>query len=1068
MKLVTKLAAGVATTAVLTALGSAAFAQDITSAVRGVVTAPDGSPVSGTSVTITNTNTGAQRTASTTSTGLFSFRNLPVGGPYTVEVEGGQFADEQLDGVFTSLGDTTSLRFDLESQAETIVITASAIDAAPVAIGPSATFGLDQLQTLPAINRDIKDIIRTDPRVFVDESFVDAVQCAGANPRFNSLTVDGVRLNDSFGLNSNGFPTQRIPFSFDAIQQVAVELSPFDVEYGGFTACNINAVTKSGTNEFHGGAFFDITNDTLTGGSLEGEDVRVGDFSETRFGATLGGPIIKDKLFFFASYEKLNGADTFDRGPEGSGAVVEVLGFTQADFDEILDIAREVYQYDPGFLPESLDNSDEKILAKLDWNINDQHRASFTYNYNDGFNNTESDGDPDEFEYSNHLYERGAKLTSYVGSIYSDWTDAFSTEVRVGYLELDNRQISLGGTDFGEFQIGVDDGVNSATIYIGGDDSRQSNKLKYDVFTTVFKADYQWNDHLFTVGYEREALEVFNLFVQHTETQIEFDTIDDFRNGIFTDLDYANSPTLNPADAAAEWGYAIHTVYGQDEFFMPDMNLTLTAGLRYDWYTTDDAPGENPDFTAAYGFSNSQNLDGKGLLQPRFGFSWEPSDVWTVRGGAGLYSGGNPNVWLSNNFSSNNILQRTLNEGDLEDLGLFDEGVTSVFDLVYENAEEGRPNGPGFGEPAALRQALVDGVGGNFEINFLDPDFDLPADWKFSLGTTFLADVPINNFLGGEYTLNADLLYSMGRDTAAVQRGDLEPAAPIVGGLVPRFTSPNPVNSFVLTNANEDNEAFNASFSISKDYDNGLNWMFGYAYSDAKDEQPMTSSVAFSNYQNRAFINPQGDGLSESNYNIDHRLVLTATYEKDFIPEHFTKIAFVTTANSGRPYSFTFARNRGFFGFNPFVDAANSLLYVPTGESDPLVDFAADFDTDGFFAYLEENDISQYAGGFAPRNAFNSHWWTKVDLKIEQEFPAPVFGGKLAGFIIIDNLTNLINDHWGILEQADFPRVNGIVDVDFSDDNSQFVFERFRPLDPEPRVGDASLWSVRFGMKYDF
>ncbi|MCG8441765.1 MAG: TonB-dependent receptor, partial [Caulobacterales bacterium] len=223
-----------------------------------------------------------------------------------------------------------------------------------------------------------------------------------------------------------------------------------DVQYGGFTGCAINAVAKSGTNEFHGGAFFDYTSDALRGGSLEGRELEAAEFDEIRYGVNVGGPIIQDKLFFFAAYEKLEGANTFDRGPEGSGAVEEIPGFTQAEFDEILRIAREVYNYDPGFLPQSFDNEDEKFLAKIDWNITSNHRGSFTYIYNDGFNITESDGDSNEFEFSNHLYERGAELNSYVGSLYSDWTDNFSTELRIGYSELDNRQNSVGGDQFAE------------------------------------------------------------------------------------------------------------------------------------------------------------------------------------------------------------------------------------------------------------------------------------------------------------------------------------------------------------------------------------------------------------------------------------------------------------------------------------------------------------------------------------------------------------------------------------------------------------------------------------------
>ena len=311
-------------------------------------------------------------------------------------------------------------------------------------------------------------------------------------------------MNDGFGLNSNGYPTERQPFPFDAIEQVAVELAPFDVEYGGFTACNINAVTKSGTNEFHGSAFVDYTSNDFQGDSLEGSDVLAPDFDEIRYGIQVAGPIVQDKLFFSVAYEKLEGANTFDRGPIGSGAINEV-NITQAELDEIARIARDLYGYDVGEIPTSFDNEDEKLLIKLDWNINNQHRAAFTYNYNDGFNFTESDGDLDEFEFSNHLYERGAELNQYVGFLYSDWTDNFSTEVRLGYVDLANRQLTVGGTDFGEITIETDD----VDVYLGGDDSRQSNKLDYSILNMAFKGFYQLDNHSLTFGYEREELDVF-------------------------------------------------------------------------------------------------------------------------------------------------------------------------------------------------------------------------------------------------------------------------------------------------------------------------------------------------------------------------------------------------------------------------------------------------------------------------------------------------------------------------------------------------------------------------------
>ncbi|MCG8441766.1 MAG: TonB-dependent receptor [Caulobacterales bacterium] len=595
-------------------------------------------------------------------------------------------------------------------------------------------------------------------------------------------------------------------------------------------------------------------------------------------------------------------------------------------------------------------------------------------------------------------------------------------------------------------------------IYLGGDDSRQANDLNYDVLDFVAKAFYQLGNHSLSAGFERQEVDIFNLFVQHVQGQIEFNSIADFENGIFDDYDYANAPSLNPDDAAANWGYAVNAIYGQDEWTVGD--FTFTAGLRYDYYTSDDTPPENPDFVADYGFSNALNIDGLGLLQPRLGVQWEATDALTVRAGVGRFSGGNPNVWLSNNYSANNVTQFTVNERDLPD------GLRSLADLTFILAEEGTPGGAGWGVPQELVELVEAGEGGNFEINALDPDFEIPSEWKISLGATFLADVPIGGFLGGEYMLTGDVILTRGQNSAGIERLDLVEVEPVVGGLLPQFESPT-TDAFLLTNV-EGTESLNITVGASKSYDSGVDWTFGYSYTDAQDEQPMTSAVAFSNYNSRAFVNPNGDGLSTSNYNIKHRATLGVTYETNFVADFATRFGLTGIVNQGRPFSYTFTESNALFDFKPFLSDNVVQLYVPTGPDDPNVIFGPDFDQDAFFAFVNEVGLDEYAGGFAERNAFESDWWVKFDLKLEQEFPGVRPGHRSAAFVIIDNVGNLINDEWGVLNEASFPRLTGVVDAGLSEDKSQFVFNEFIDTPSQSVVGDSSLWSIRLGVRYQF
>lgn len=996
-----QLALAAMTVAMMLALPVASNAQETSSAVRGEITDVNGQPMAGASVVVVNEASGLTRVAETNVNGEFSIRNLPIGYDYSVSVSKQGYGTQRINGLSVNLGASADVEFVLPvatSTMDEITVLGTATVAGEVAVGPSATFGLEALQNAPAINRNITDVIRADSRIYVDESRgdINAVQCAGKNSRFNSLTVDGVRLNDSFGLNSNGYPTERMPFSYDAISQVAVELAPFDVEYGGFSACVINAVTKSGGNEFSGSAFYDFTGDSLRADSLEGDAINSGSYDENQYGITFGGPIIKDRLYFFAAYEKLDGANLFDRGAIGSGAVNEV-DITQAEVDEILNIAQTLYQYDPGSVPSSLDHEDEKLLIKLDWNISDSQRLAFTYNYNDGNNFTESDGDLDEFEFSNHLYERGAELNSYAGTLYSDWSDNFSTEVRVSYLELDNRQLSVGGTDFGEIRVELDD----VDVYLGGDDSRQSNKLNYDVTTVALKGKYYLDGHNITFGVEREMLEVFNLFVQHTETEIRFDGIQNFRDGFADAIYYNNSPTNDSTNAAAVWGYDLNTVYAQDEIDVND-RLTVVAGLRYDWYTTDDAPGENAEFVADYGFSNSTNLDGEGLLQPRFGFTFDISDRTDIRGGVGLYSGGNPNVWLSNNFSANNVLQfgqRGRSFG-------YTDGSRSLFDpdVVYLGLESGVPAGPGYGVPSELFNAVAGGTGDNFEINYLDPNFKLPSEWKIALGATHV--------FPGDYVVSADMLFTKTRNAAMVRHGDLEQVGTNPDGY-PIYDSVRAA-SFVLTNSQQTVNSRAFSIGLSKSIGDNFDYTLGYSYSDAKDVQPMTSSVAFSNYQSRAFFDPEEDIASTSNYNIEDRFTATATWRKELFGNMLARVSLYASANSGRPYSNTFNGTINPYGFTPFLDFRDNVL--------------------------EPGDA---------RNEFDGSWWRKVDMRASLDFPGFREGHRASAYLVVDNLTNLLNDDWGVLYQHNFPRT---------------VVEGT----PESRVGDASRYEIQFGVQYEF
>lgn len=338
MKMWKNLAGGVALGAIAAGFVQPALAQTTTSSVGGSIDLADGAPAAGAQVVLTDTRTGLSRTSTTNASGAFGFQGLNVGGPYTIDVTMAGQQPIKLTDLSIALGAPTSvnLEFSGSAGADVVVITGTSASVAQVATGPAASFTLETLEHATAINNDVKDILKLDPRIYLDESFGgpvgnDGIQCGGAHPRFTSLTLDGVTMSDGFGVSANNYPSERMPFPFEAINQISAELAPFSVLYGGFTGCNINAVTKSGSNSFHGSVYFDYTNNGLRSHRTQSpltriqthqKTDRVPDFDEKRYSATLSGPIIKDRLFFFGAYEKAEFSNFFTRGQVGSGAPI--------------------------------------------------------------------------------------------------------------------------------------------------------------------------------------------------------------------------------------------------------------------------------------------------------------------------------------------------------------------------------------------------------------------------------------------------------------------------------------------------------------------------------------------------------------------------------------------------------------------------------------------------------------------------------------------------------------------------------------------------------------------------
>ena len=1064
--------------------GPVAVAQETTSSLAGFVVGADGLPIAGVSVAIVHLPTGTSETTTTNASGAFTATGLRVGGPYRVTAQAEGMQEAAIEDLFTQLAERTSVTLVAQPIAQLAGVEVTGSSERDVSIGAASRYGTREVTELPSISRDIKDVVRVDPKAWVDPTNSDALEIAGVNNRYNTVTVDGVRQSDDFGLNNNGYPTQRSPLSVDAIEAVSVLSAPFSVEYSFFRGSTINMVTKSGSNGFTGSAFYYKGDDSLIGDRTKDTDVELV-FDEEVFGGTLGGPIIKDTLFFFLSYEKLERTAPQDIGATGSGFPVEVPNVSQADYDRIREIGLDIYDFDIGQTLASAPEEDEKILAKLDWNINESHRASLSWQRTEGneliVNTTNNNPSLARLGAPSNWYDRAILMETASLQLFSDWNAVFSTELKLARKEVDTAQVSLFGTDFGEMLIATTDG---GTVFIGSDEFRHANELANDIDSIKLKGNYFLGDHTIMVGYEREMLDIFNVFVPRSEGQWVFSSIDDFEDRLATSLSYGNAFTNDAADGAATFGYDVDSFYVQDEWqATPD--IKVQAGVRMDMFSGSDKPLLNENFAGRYGFNNQSTLDGRDLFMPRIGFNWQWTPETTVYGGFGLFGGGTPNVWISNSFSNDGV---TVVRTDVNpDLDINPELADSLVGV------------DGFNIP----QAVLDfnaAQRGDGPVNSIDPDFDVPSQYRWNLGIT--------HALPWDIELSADVIYSrvndevLWQDIRLQQVGTAPDGRPIYGPRPDGRTSSS-IQDLMLTNTSE-GESTIFTVEASKTWRTGagrFDAYLGYAHQDVKDVNPGTSSTASSNWDNVAVSDPNDPGLETSNYEIAHRFTGTFAWSKAFFGDYRTSVALAAERRAGRPYSYTFGAGSLVWGDPRQASRQRHLFYVPDGdvifegacsdaelgnvagcaiagdfsaESAAAAQFATDMD-----AYIGEEGLEKWRGRIMPRNSHRSPWITSMDLRFSQELP--IFR-RTRGIVTFDieNFTNLLNSDWGQLRQVSFPYftpvadANRITTVGCPDGAPSCYVYRPRsgqtgPVRPFNAISSLpSIWRMQFGFRIEF
>ena len=1009
---------------------------DTTSSIRGSVN------VSGASVLAEHTPTGITKATSAGASGNFSLSFLPIGGPYEITVSAPGYQTARLEGIFLVLNETESVSVTLSrSDAEEIVVTAEA-GLGIVRTGTGTLLTRSQMDGIPTINRSVADFAKLDPRVSINSasSRYTEISIMGANNRFNDFAIDGVSFNDPFGLNANGFGTMRNPISLDFVDQISIDITPYDVARGNNTGGSMSVVTKSGSNEFHGSVYYSERDESNVGEDQAGEDYPK--FSEEIITVTASGPIIKDRLFFFVGYEEFEKSNPALYGTVDSNAQNKAETLTSAMADQIKNIAMNTYGYDAGLINgASFPETHEEITVKLNAVINDTNRAVLNYSKSESLYPRKYNGGATVF--SNNYYAKPPVIERKSITLYSDVTDRLSTKLKFSQYEMDENDASIGDGLFPEVNIKV----GGDNVYLGGDRYRGANHIMVDEDFLVFKAEYDNDNNVITFGVERAETSVYNLFIARYNGEIKFDSIDDFAAGTWSYLRFHTPIAGNDqvGTAAADFGIEKDTVYIQNKWYADD-DLTITFGFMYDKVLTPTLPHLNPKFLERNGIGNNERFDFD-LIQPRISFNKDATSMFgdrvveaTIRGGRGLFMGRIPRVWYGNAYSRS---------GGLTDYNRFRSYSSVIGNMPAASVADPHFFWLGPTSSYEVRSGWYGDAQGT------DPNFEAPSAWRTNIA------LDLRTKKGYEFTaeynrdqVNEAVFY---RDLGITKTGTLADGRGTYTG----------AGDFWLSNTDKGG-AEAITFIMRKDW-NDVKFMTGYTNMDSSDVYGLTSAQAESSYGYMNRWDGENMSAARSNFMVEHKFLATLDYTTQLIGENDTRFSLVFIRKSGEPYSVSFDEP----GYNSVTGnsrfyADYSLAYVPTGASDPNVSFTSAAVAEAVMAHVNATGLSSYKGTFAPRNAFNSPWYSRLDLRITQDIRV-YKDSKVIVYLDLLNLLNMIDDDKGIVKEYSYNNSRQII-VNGVTSTGQFIISGVDPDDNlwiQNRDGQ-SAWNVNLGFKYQF
>lgn len=1072
-------------------------AQVTTASMSGTVMFQD-EPVIGATVLAVHEPSGTNYGTITNVDGRFSLQGMRTGGPYKVTISYVGYQSAVYSGITLQLGENYNLNVKLKESSETldeIVITAAKTKFNTEKTGATTNISSSQITSLPTINRSISDIARLSP-------YASDMSFAGGDGRSTNFTVDGANFNNNFGLSDN-LPGGGNPISMDAIEEVQVVIAPFDVRQTNFIGGGINAITKSGTNTFKSSAYTYFQNQNMRGNSIDGEDLGArAKESKTIYGATFGGPIIKNKLFFFANVEVEKQpqqvikwrARTEGEQPDENNYISRT---TLSDMQKVSDFLRDKYGYDTGSATNfPADEKNLKLLGRIDWNITNGHKLSVRYNYtkNTAWNapNANSmDGGSgsrlyntsrvgyQSMSFANSMYSQDNKVSSVSADLNSRFSDKISNQLLFTYTDIeDMRGTNSSPFPFIDILAGKDaEGNQIMEPYMsaGYELFTYNNGVKNKITSVIDNFTYFAGDHKITAGISFEHQLASNAYMRNGTGYYRYSSLDDFLNGAAPETFAWTYGYNGVSDPKAQVTFNQIGFYAQDEWNIRP-NVKLTYGIRFDDLIFDNSDLQRNDAIYDLDFGGKHIDTGKWpksrmQISPRVGFVWDvfKDNSLKVRGGTGIFTGRLPLVFFTNMPTNSNMVQNAVVFGTKYENGIavsHDSRLDQLAGGMITNVDDAIKK---FGLPTTIENPVA-----GSKISGVKDNFKMPQIWKTSLAVDYQLPTSFPLSVTGEFIYNKNINAVTLENINIKDPSNWEHFNGADNRLIypSDYTYVSGKNAVVLTNTSK-GYGYTANVTVNAQPVEDLNMMLAYTHTESKEISGLPGSDPVSTWQGMLTIDgPNFATVQRSRYVVPDKVIAAINYNLPFRHKGLlrkTSLNLFYSGYSASGYSFAYTNDMNGDGIN------NDMMYIPKDDSE--IKFKNEADRTAFWNFVDQDSyLKNHKGEYAEAYAARAPWVHRFDLRITEDFSFKAGKTEHHFQLSLDfmNIGNMINSKWGVMKNASSSNGCRILKYEGMDDNKTPIFSMYKINGEYPTETYSynriytECWKMQVGIRYIF